>query len=65
LEALLEAEAVAKKAPDGPPPVKDHRKANNPYLLQFGPKEWNKEVLKTPTMKAITNVCERRQAPLA
>jgi hypothetical protein len=32
MEALLKAEAVAENAPPGPPPVKDHRAAKNPYL---------------------------------
>jgi hypothetical protein len=32
METLLKAEAVAEKAPKGPPPSKDHQKAKNPYF---------------------------------
>jgi hypothetical protein len=53
---LLEAEAVAQSAPNGPPAAKDHRKATNPYLSRFGVAKWREEVLKSPLMKSVTNV---------
>jgi hypothetical protein len=56
MESLLIAESIAEKAPEGPPPVKDHRKANNPYLSRFGKERWYEEVCKAPSMKAVTNV---------
>jgi hypothetical protein len=41
---------------EGPPPDKDHRKANNPYLSRFGASQWYNGVLKAPGMQGYTSV---------
>jgi len=41
---------------EGTPNVKDHRKANNPYLSKYGVPLWSKKVKENKVMKALTDV---------